>query len=175
MRLIRLDTPELIALVARWLAEKENFRWFDFAAREQMTPAIVKFMALRDTSVLRVFTADDDETPVGIVGLTNIDRHFKTATIWVVRGNKAYGGGLLPSRALSKMLTFGFHELGLGAINTWTVAHNRSSVLARRLKFRYVGRQRRCHYIDGQPCDRLLFDILPSEHTELRDGRGSDR
>jgi len=27
-----------------------------------------------------------------------------------------------------------------------------------RLGFRFIGRQRQCHYIDGRPCDRLMFD-----------------
>ncbi len=27
------------------------------------------------------------------------------------------------------------------------------------------------HYIDGRPYDRLMFDILASEHRELRDER----
>jgi RimJ/RimL family protein N-acetyltransferase len=168
MRLIPLDAPELIALVAGWLAEKENFQWFDFGGgRQQLTPALVKIMAQRETNVVRVFTADDDETPIGVVGLQNVDRHFKTATIWTVLGNKAYCGRFYPGQAVSKMLTFGFQELGLGAINTWTVEHNRSVAYLKRLKFRYIERQRRCHYIDGQPFDRLLFDLLSSEHPDL--------
>lgn len=63
------------------------------------------------------------------------------------------------------MLTFGFTELGLRAVNAWTLDAN---VAARRaleaLHFTYVGRMRRCHYLDGQPHDRLLFDLLATEH-----------
>ena len=165
MRLIPLDTPELIALVAGWLAEKENFQWLDFGGnRQQMTPAIVKIMAQRETNVLRVFTADDGTTPIGVVGLHNVDRYFKTATVWAVLGDKSFARQGQASRAVSMMLTLGFRDLGLDAINTWLVEHNPSIGVVRRNEFRYVGRQRRCHYIDGQPFDRLLFDILPSEH-----------
>jgi RimJ/RimL family protein N-acetyltransferase len=63
------------------------------------------------------------------------------------------------------MLTLGFRELGLQAIQTWIVEHNPSVRVAERVRFRPIGRQRRCHYIDGIPYDRLWFDLLASEHV----------
>jgi RimJ/RimL family protein N-acetyltransferase len=39
--------------------------------------------------------------------------------------------------------------------------------VAERVKFRPIGRQRRCHVIDGKAYDRLWYDLLPSEHEEL--------
>lgn len=169
MRLIPLDSPKLLALVAAWLTERENSQWLDFGGQQQFTPALVKIMAQRETNVLRVFTADDDETPIGVVGFTNVDRRFKTATIWIVLGDKSFRGRLYANKAASMLLTYGFGELGLGAINTWIVEHNRSVAMAKRLNFRYIGRQRQCHYIDGQPYDRVWYDILPSEHTVRND------
>ncbi len=34
--------------------------------------------------------------------------------------------------------------------------------------FKFIGRQRKCHYIEGRPLDRSLFDLLASEHKEIR-------
>jgi len=34
-----------------------------------------------------------------------------------------------------------------------------------RKPFPIVGRQRRCHWIDGRPFDRLLFDVLTHRHN----------
>jgi RimJ/RimL family protein N-acetyltransferase len=169
MKLLPLDRAELIALVAGWLSKKENFQWLDFGGvrLDQVTPTFVKIMAHGGTSVVRIFTADDDETPIGIVGLNNVDRHFKTASVWVALGDKSFARRGYATRAVSKMITLGFRDLGLGAINTWVVAHNPSAEVARGAGLRYVGRLRQCHHIDGEVCDRLLFDILPSEHTEL--------
>jgi RimJ/RimL family protein N-acetyltransferase len=78
-------------------------------------------------------------------------------------GNKKYGG--LGTRAVAEMLTIGFTELGLEAINAWTVETNLGGRhVVERLHFTYIGRQRRCHYVDGRHLDRLLFDILATEH-----------
>jgi RimJ/RimL family protein N-acetyltransferase len=65
------------------------------------------------------------------------------------------------------MTTLGFAELGLHAITTWVVDGNPSIGVVRRCNFRFMGRQRECHWIDGRPYDRLWFDVLPSEHQEL--------
>jgi RimJ/RimL family protein N-acetyltransferase len=166
MRLIPLDTPQRITLVADWLARPENYQWLDFGG-QALTPALVKVMAQRETNVLRIFTADDDETPIGVVGLSDVDRHFKTGTLWAVLGDRSYARRGLATRAVSKMLTLGFGELGLAAINSWAVEHNPSIPIGKYTNFRLIGRQRQCHYVDGQPYDRLLFDILASEHQEM--------
>jgi RimJ/RimL family protein N-acetyltransferase len=167
MKLIPLDRPELIQLVAGWLARKENNQWLDFGdGRQHLSPEWLKVAMQRGTLVLRIFTADDDDAPIGVVGLNGVNAAFKTATFWVVLGDKSYAGRGYASRATARMLTLGFEELGLHAINTWIVEHNPSVKVAANVRFRPIGRQRQCHYIDGRPYDRLWFDLLASEHKE---------
>lgn len=164
MKLLPLDKPELIELAAGWLGKHENYKWLDFGnGVQQVTPVTLRIMTQRDIHVFRVYTADDGDLPIGVMALTNVDRKFKTASLWVVLGQKRYGGCTIP--ALSKLLTFGFTELGLQAVNAWTVETNTAARRAfERLHFKYIGRQRQCHYIDGRPYDRLLFDLLAAEH-----------
>jgi RimJ/RimL family protein N-acetyltransferase len=166
VKLLPLDQPGLLQQTAAWLALKDNYQWLDFGdGRQHLTPEWLKIAMQRGTHVVRVFTADDD-TPVGVVGLSNINQHFKIATLWVVLGDKAHAGRGHATRAVSAMLTYGFQELGLHAINTWIVEHNPSVRVAERVRFRPIGRQRQCHYIDGRAYDRLWFDLLVSEHGE---------
>ncbi len=169
MKLWPLDTPALVDTAADWLGRKENYQWLDFGQGiQRLTPVALKLMTQREIHCIRLFTADDDATPIGLVGLTNVDRHFKTASVWALLGNKKYGG--LTTRATSRLLTIGFRELGLYAINAWTVETNVAAQRGlERLRFRCVGRQRKCHYIDGQPLDRLLYDLLAAEHNGAHD------
>lgn len=167
MKLLPLESPELIRVVADWLSRRDNYEWLDFGNGKQiLTPEWLKISTQRDTEVLRVFTLDDDRTPVGIVGLTNVDRTFGTARIWVVVGDKSFGARGRATQAASRLLTYAFRELNLRVVNTWIVEHNPSRRIAERLGFTLVGRQRQCHVIDGRPYDRLWFDILASEHKE---------
>lgn len=163
-----LDSPELIHLVAGWLARNENCQWLDFGdGRQALTPAWLKIMTQRKNTLLRVYTIDEPEIPIGVVGLEDINWSFRTARVWVVAGDKAFATRGYATRATSKMLTLAFRELGLHAINTWIVDGNPSIRVAERLNLRFIGRQRQCHYIDGRPYDRVWFDLLASEHREI--------
>jgi RimJ/RimL family protein N-acetyltransferase len=172
MKLLPLDTPGIIELAAGWLARKENYQWLDFGnGRQLVAPALLKIMAQREAHFMRVYTSDRDDTPIGIVGLNNVDRAAETATLWAVAGDKSFFNRGYVSLATSKFLTLAFRELGLHAVNTWIVDSNPSLRSLERLNFRFIGRQRQCHRIDGRPHDRLLFDLLASEHQELDEGR----
>ena len=168
MQLTPVDSAESLRLVAAWLGQKENYQWLDFGdGRQLVSPEWLKIACQRGTCVLRIFTSDGDGRPIGVVGLTNVNPHFKTANIWVVLGDKSCAGQGYASRATSRMLTVGFSELGLHAIHTWIVEDNPSIRVANRVRFRPIGRQRQCHLIDGRAHDRLWFDLLASEHKEL--------
>ena len=162
-----LDTPELIELAAGWLARKEIYQWLDFGAgRQIVTPALLKIMTQRSSHFLRVYTNDDDE-PIGIMALNSVDPTHGTGTLWGVNGEQGFRNRGYATFATSKFLTLAFNELGLRSVNTWTVEHNPSVRVLERIGFRYVGRLRQCHYMDGRTYDRLLFDLLPSEHREI--------
>src|SRR5258705_64421 len=110
MKLLPLNSPELIELVAGWLGKPENYKWLDFGNGVQMVnPITLRIMTQRDIHVFRAYTADHGDVPVGVVGLTNVDRHFKTASVWAVLGNKRYGG--CTTGAVLRVATGGFREL----------------------------------------------------------------
>jgi RimJ/RimL family protein N-acetyltransferase len=171
MKLLPLDRPEFHQVVAGWLARPENHQWLNFGVGQVVTPALVKVMSQRDAHFLRVYTSDHDDVPIGILGLNSVDRHFGTATFWGASGEKSFRNRGYSTFASSKFLTLAFRDLGLQAINTWAVDHNPSLRTIERLGFRFVGRLRQCHTIDGRVCDRLIFDLLASEHQELDEQR----
>ncbi len=168
MQLQPIDTTTL-QIVAQWMAAKENYQWLDFGNGNQiLTPISLKIMSQRGIHLLRVFTSDSDDSPIGLVAFSNISPPFKTATLWYVLGNKAYAGKGYTTRAVSTLLTIGFTELRLATVNAWAVDQNTPSIsVLKRNNFQLIGRQRECHYIDGRPFDRLLFDLLAAEHKEL--------
>lgn len=172
MKLLLLDSPEILELVAHWLAQKENHQWLDFGnGRQIVTPALLRIMAQRPTHFMRAYTSNRDDIPIGICGLSSVDLNFRTATLWGAQGDKLFRNRGLGTLAAAKVLTLAFRDLGLHTINTWVVEGNPSIRLVQRLNFRFIGRQRQCHFIDGKAYDRLLFDLLASEHEHV----GSDR
>ena len=172
MQLKPLDSPELLQIVVGWLSQKENYQWLDFGdGRQQISAEWLKIALQRGTLFLRVITSDLDDVPIGVVGLSSVNRNFKTANFLIVIGERAYAKQGYATRAGLEMLTICFRDLGLHSIHTWIAEGNHSVQLARNLNFKPIGRQRQCHYIDGRPCDRLWYDLLASEHQEREDVR----
>jgi RimJ/RimL family protein N-acetyltransferase len=165
-RLTPLDSPELIQTAAGWLAQKDNNQWLQFGDGSRvLTPHLLKILTQKDNHVLRVYTSEDGR-PLGIVGLDEVNRHFRTARIWVVAGEKNSCGRGYATQAVSKMLTLAFRDLGLHTVHTWIVEHNPSVRVAEHVGFKFIGRQRQCHWMNGVAYDRLWFDLLASEHKE---------
>lgn len=102
-----------------------------------------------------------------MVCLEDINRDVGTARFWGVAGDQSFGARGYATRAGSRILTLAFGELGLRAVHTWVVEGNPSIRGVERLNFRFIGRQRQCHSIDGHLYDRLWFDLLASEHREI--------
>lgn len=163
VELAPIDTPEVVSIVTGWLAEGPC-RWLEPTPHRRLTPAMFRRLTQRADYEFRVFRLEQLGAPLGVVALTDINREFKTATTWGMLGDKAWTRQGLTTAALSKILTLGFTDLGLGAINAWAVDESPSLHMLTRLHFRFIGRQRACHYVNGQPHDRLRFDLLSSEH-----------
>jgi RimJ/RimL family protein N-acetyltransferase len=177
MKLLPLESADTIELVASWLAREENYQWLDFGNGQQIiSPAVLKIMSQRATHLLRVYTSDDDEEqPIGIVGLENINRKFGTATLWGATGDKSFRTSGYAAFAASIFMSTAFSELQLKVINTWVVDGNPSQRLVEKLGFRYGGRQRQAHVLGDERRDRLMYDLLASEHREMKSRRPQRR
>jgi RimJ/RimL family protein N-acetyltransferase len=172
MKLLPLDTPRLLELAAAWLARKENHQWLDFGnGRQLISPPLLKIMAQRESHFLRVYTAESDDTPIGILGLNSVDRAFKSATFWGASGDKSFRHRGTSTFASSRFLALAFRELGLHSVNTWIADGNPSRKIIERLGFRFIGAQRQCHLIESRLRDRLLYDLLACEYQELDETR----
>lgn len=153
-----------IETVAAWLGDEANYKWLDFGHGVQILSATsLRIMSQRSLHDLRVFTADDDATVIGIAALSDIDRRFATAKLWYVLGDKGFSGGGYTSRAARQLVDEGFAS-GLKAIRAWAVEANIGSVrVLEKCGFKLVGRTRQSHVVGGERRDRLLFDVVASE------------
>jgi RimJ/RimL family protein N-acetyltransferase len=166
MNLLPLDAAS-IRLAADWLARPENHKWLDFGHGVRfLTVPLLTLMNKHELHRLRMYTPDESDTPIGIIGLSDITTLRESATLWYVLGDKRFGGRNYTGRAAAGMLSLGFGEVGLKVVHAWAVEANAPSVrVLERNGFKLVGRLRQCHEINGALYDRLLFDMLRSEHV----------
>lgn len=164
--------PAHIPLVIEWLQRKENYQWFDFGGGRQILDAVtLKIMIHRRSNFIRLYTTDEDnDRSIGVVAFANLADNFKTAELWYVLGERHFGRQGYTTRAVSKLLQIGFGELGLECIFAWAVQVNRPSIrVIEKNGFRPIGRLRHSHRLDEVSVDRLLFDLLASEHRSVED------
>ncbi|MEZ4295504.1 MAG: GNAT family protein [Polyangiaceae bacterium] len=168
--LLRSPEEAELATIAGWLAEPENGRWLRFGpGLPAPSAAVLRVMCRRDTHVVRVFTEEAGGQAVGVVALSDVDREFRTGTLWYVLGEKQARGRGLATRAVSALLGEAFSSGALFAVQAWVVDGNMPSMMVlSHNRFRFVGRQRCCHVVEGCIRDRLLFDLLADEHRVIR-------
>jgi RimJ/RimL family protein N-acetyltransferase len=163
---VRTAADRDLETIASWLAEPPISKWLDFGTERPLTALALKYGISQGS--MRLFTyapADgEEEAPVGVVGLSDIHPRFRTALLWYALGEPSFAGQGLTGRAAKEVVRIGFQDLDLRAINAWVVVGNEASVrILENIGFRRIGRQRRCHLIEGRRRDRLLFDIVSSE------------
>jgi RimJ/RimL family protein N-acetyltransferase len=155
--------------VNRWLTQRENFQWLDFGCgRQELTSLAIKMMMAKATNLVRLFTDDEDEDPIGIVALCNISEVFRTGMLWYVLGEKALSGRRYTARAVNEILTLGFCQMGLRSVTAWAVESNTASLRILEINhFKLMGRQRLAHQVADRIYDRLHFDLTAEEHQPI--------
>lgn len=149
---------------AAWLAEPRNHQWLDSGGVQALSAVSLRIMTQRDVHLIRTFSPAPDHPPIGIVALSRINRLFRSASLWYVLGDKRFARQGWVTTAVGRLLAIGFRDVGLESVHAWVVEGHAASVrVLLRNRFSLMGRQRRCHLIDGVLRDRLLFDVLRSE------------
>jgi RimJ/RimL family protein N-acetyltransferase len=155
-----------IGVVAGWLNQRENYEWVGCAnGLPIISPARLEQMTHNEKHCLMVYGFNGAEKPWGLVALSNIDKIFQTSLLWYVLGNKEFACYGHTSYAVYRLLRIGFFKLGLRAIHAWTVDVNLPSIrVLQKNGFRYIGKQKSCHVIDGTQTERLQFELISAEY-----------
>ena len=162
---LREILQEDIKLLKPWLIERENAKWLDtfFQNEGLRDEQLAIFLIKKDR---RTFMILNNEIPVGIMGITNIDKINESGEIWSLLGNKDFRNKGIITIAYVLTLKKAFYELHLHSINAWVAEGNFTIRVFEKLGFNVIGRQRKCHLMDGILKDRILFDLLRDEFDE---------
>jgi RimJ/RimL family protein N-acetyltransferase len=74
------------------------------------------------------FTICNDEFPIGIVGLSNINTNNKNADLFIAIGEDEYRGKGFGEKAMEWILNFAFDELKLNKVNLGVFEENEPAV-----------------------------------------------
>lgn len=104
------------------------------------------------------------DTPIGAIGLRNLDLAAGIGELGVSMGRKDYWGKGLGTEAISMVVDYGFTVLGLHNIMLSTYAYNERALRSyRTVGFREMGRRREAQRIGDQRYDIVYMDLLRTE------------
>ncbi|MCX6738553.1 MAG: GNAT family N-acetyltransferase [Candidatus Parcubacteria bacterium] len=109
LRVRWLNNPEAIRYalddVEHVTTAKEQVLWFDNYEKKHLAGGKIFFTIL------------DEETPVGFMGLSNIDQVKKTAEVFILIGEDSHRGRGVGREAMTYLITFAFETLGLASLH----------------------------------------------------------
>lgn len=109
-------------------------------------------------------------TPIGGLGLRDIDWITGCATLGIAIWHKSYWGKGYGTEAITLLLDYTFTSLGLHNILLETYAYNARSLASyRKVGFKEIGRRREAQRLGDKRYDVVIMDILRTEfHSPLK-------
>jgi RimJ/RimL family protein N-acetyltransferase len=122
------------------------------------------------TRVLFVIESVDgkNNTPIGIIGLSNIHPKDHRAIFGIAIGEKDYWSKGYGTEAANLIIRYGFEQLNLHRINSSAISFNERSLrLHLRVGFKEEGRQREAVFKNGEYHDHVMFGLLREEWGKM--------
>lgn len=113
---------------------------------------------------VRLAIANNEDLPIGLVNLVQIDWHARNAEFSMQIGDQSYWGKGIGKWATNTMVRHGFHNLNLHRIYLTVLPENEKAVrIYQKVGFREEGVLRQTIYKDGGYRDLVLMALLREE------------
>ncbi len=110
------------------------------------------------------YTNAEDQFPIGLIGLMDIDRVNSKAEFYIMIGEKNFWGTSAAEIVSEKFLDFGFKKYNLNKVYLYTEKENRSAInLFEKLGFKKEGLLRDDIIYMSEKIDRYYYGLLREE------------
>lgn len=166
---LRKFSPDDIPHKVRWINDPVNNRFlhYDLPLKEDTT--YQWFERVKDSETRLDLTILQDDIPVGILGLLQINRKNSSAELYITIGEPSCKGKGIAGEAMQQLLKTAYGKLGLHRIYLLTETDNLAAVRAYE-KFGFVREGcLRDELLDrnGHFVSRYVYSMLKEEFEEL--------
>lgn len=107
------------------------------------------------------YTIVADGRPIGVVGLTDIDRENQQAELFIMIGEADFRGKGIGQQAVKHIVHYAFTTLGLHRVGLHVSANNVAAIACyRKAGFQEEGRLRNDRLVDGTFEDTLVMSVI---------------
>jgi RimJ/RimL family protein N-acetyltransferase len=157
-------------LYARWYGDEEVWRLTSWTAEPMRQAAVERLFEDRERSSLNDSFAvhwEGEDTPVGVVSLTNISHTNFSAELSVIVGDEKDRDRGLGTEAIRILLGYAFKDAGLNRVGLSVFEFNETAIHAyEKLGFEREGRLRQAIWRDGDFQDAILMSVLAQDWRE---------
>lgn len=168
---IRLIEKQDLKLRTEWVNDEEVRRtlMFDWPLSLSGTEKWFQNQLLNNTRKNFIIVWNENNKPIGITGLRDINYKHSRAQFYMTIGEKDYWGMRIPDEVIPLILEYGFNELGLRRIYLYTLENNeRARKVYRRNGFKDEGILREHYFCVGKHQDLYVMSILRSEWQSIQ-------
>ena len=169
IRLTPINLEKDCESIAIWQKDSEYLRFMDSAVAFPFTALQVKEWYEKGYSDRYEFMIRklDDETPLGFVGLGDINWSSRNAWAGIGIGERENWGKGIGTEAMQLMIKFAFKELNLRRISLGVFEYNLRAIRSyEKVGFKVEGRQREIVFRDGKRSDMIVMGIFRDEWKE---------
>lgn len=157
---LRKFTFEDIPLKIQWINDSRNNTYLHYDLPLEYEKTCAWFERTKDRTDRFDAVIEYEGSPVGLIGLLNIDHKNKKAEDYIVLGDTAHKGKGIATRAGILNILVGFEELGLSKIYAFTEAGNeRALKLDLRRGFHVEGYLRHDLCMGERLVDRIALGV----------------
>ena len=148
--------------IVKWRNDPDILRWlFSYSPlnKTKQRKWYEKYLD-DDTQQTFIIEVKEEKTPIGTVGLTNIDYKNQRGELTIIIGEKNYRGKGLGDECLNLLVKFAFNEMNLRKIKTLVFSDNEKAIkLYKKCGFVEEGVLKEEIFKDGMCKDVLIMSI----------------
>lgn len=167
---LRPSEREDLPLFVEWLSNPEmrpfvTIRYISMAMEERWFEGLVSSVGGDSPGRLHfVIETLDDERPIGVVGLENINWRVRECEVGIIIGESEFWGRGYGTDAMRTVLEVGFHWYNLHRIFLYVVEDNARAIKSyEKCGFTHEGRLRDKAVVAGEYRDLLVMSMLEDE------------
>ena len=128
--ILRGIDEEDLDLIVKWRNDPGILRWlFSYLplSKTKQREWYEKYLG-DETQQIFIIEAKNEKTPIGTIGLTNIDHKNQKGELTILIGEKEYLGKGLGEEVLNLLIKFAFNEMNLRKIKAFTFSDNEAAI-----------------------------------------------
>lgn len=152
----------------KWINDSDNNTYLHYDLPLEYDKTAIWFEKIKDINTRLDAVIEYNGTPVGLIGLLNIDNTNRKAEYYICIGEKGFKGCGIAKKASLLLLSYAFNTLNLNRVFLYTEEENISAQkLFEKLGFQKEGLIKQDLIYNGRMVNRYIYSMLKEVYEDV--------